>query len=147
MILEGAEVRIYRILRPRGEGSSEGTLPRVPKAPRDGPKVDPNLRGQENPISPRTEKSIGITFSEERSGDPYEQAPLGMLVTYTDPYEQAGLGMIGLYVKQWRLLEFVQPMPWALKSAWAGNDLQGKERSMHHKPRFIQVRCSINISR
>ena len=43
-----------------------------------------DLRGQENPISPRTEESIGITFSEERSDD---------------PYEQTGLGMIGLYVK------------------------------------------------
>ena len=58
-----------------------------------------DLRGQENPISPRTEESIGITFSEERSDDPYEQAPLGMLVTYTDPYEQASLGMNVLYVK------------------------------------------------
>ena len=49
------------------------------------------------------DESIGITFSEERSDDPYEQMLLGMLVTffftYTDPYEQAGLGMIGLYVK------------------------------------------------
>ena len=53
----------------------------------------------ENPISPRTDESIGITFSEGRSPDPYEQTLLGMLVTYTDPYEQAGLGMIGLYVK------------------------------------------------
>ena len=43
--------------------------------------------------------SIGISFSEERSDDLYEQMLLGMLVTYTDPYEQAGLGMIGLYVK------------------------------------------------
>ena len=58
-----------------------------------------DLRGQENPISPRTEESIGITFSEERSDDPYEQAPLGMLVTYTEPYEQASLGMNVLYVK------------------------------------------------
>ena len=73
--------------------------PRVPKAPRGVPEVDPDLRGQENPISPRTEESIGITFSEERSDDPYEQAPLGMLVTYTDPYEQASLGMNVLYVK------------------------------------------------
>ena len=46
MILEGAEVRIYRILRPRGEGSSEGTLPRVPKAPRGVPEVDPDTRGE-----------------------------------------------------------------------------------------------------
>ena len=81
------------------EGSTEGTLPKVPKAPRGGPEVDHDLRGQENPISPRTEESIGITFSEERSDDPYEQAPLGMLVTYTDPYEQASLGMNVLYVK------------------------------------------------
>ena len=50
-------------------------------------------------MSPRTDESIGITFSEGRSPDPYEQTLLGMLVTYTDPYEQAGLGMIGLYVK------------------------------------------------
>ena len=64
----------------------------MPKAPRGGPEVDSDLRGQENPISPRTDESIGITFSEE-------QMFLGMLVTYTDPYEQAGLGMIGLYVK------------------------------------------------
>ena len=71
----------------------------MPKAPRGGAKVDPDLRGQENPISPRTEESIGITFSEERRDDPYEQAPLGMLVTYTDPYEQASLGMNVLYVK------------------------------------------------
>ena len=45
------------------------------------------------------DESIGITFSEEQSDDPYEQAPLGMLVTYTDPYEQASLGMNVLYVK------------------------------------------------
>ena len=71
----------------------------MPKAPRGGPEVDPDLRGQENSISPRTDESIGITFSEGRSPDPYEQTLLGMLVTYTDPYEQACLGMIGLYVK------------------------------------------------
>ena len=71
----------------------------MPKAPRGGPEVDPDLRGQENPIGPRSDESIGITFSEERSDDPYEQAPLGMLVTYTDPYEQASLGMNVLYVK------------------------------------------------
>ena len=68
----------------------------MPKARRGGPEVDPDLRGQENHISPRTEESIGITFSEERSDDPYEQMLLGMLVTDTDPYEQAGLGMMGL---------------------------------------------------
>ena len=50
--------------------------------PKGGPEFDPDLRGQENPISPRTEESIGITFSEERSNDPYEQAPLGMNVLY-----------------------------------------------------------------
>ena len=50
-------------------------------------------------MSPRTDESIGITFSEERSDDPSEQTLLGLLVTYTDPYEQAGLGMIGLYVE------------------------------------------------
>ena len=83
----------------RGEGSSEGPLPRVPKAPRGGPKVDFDLRGQENPISPRMDQGIGITFSEERSNDPYEQTLLGILVTNADPYEQAGLGMVGLYVK------------------------------------------------
>ena len=71
----------------------------MPKAPRGGPEVDPDLRGQENPISPRTDKIIGITFSEEQSDDPYEQMLLGMLVTYTDPYEQASLGMNVLYVK------------------------------------------------
>ena len=71
----------------------------MPKAPRGVPEVDPDTRGQENPISPSTDESIGITFSEARSADPYEQAPLGMLVTYTDPYEQAGLGIFGLYVK------------------------------------------------
>ena len=80
-------------------GINRGDTPRVPKAPRGVPEVDPDLRGQENPISPRTEESIGITFSEERSDDPYEQAPLGMLVTYTEPYEQASLGMNVLYVK------------------------------------------------
>ena len=68
-------------------------------APRGGPEVDHDLRGQENPISPRTDESIGITFSEEQSDDRYEQTLLGMLVTYADPYEQAGLRMIGLYVK------------------------------------------------
>ena len=67
--------------------------------PRGVPEVDPDTRGQENPISPSTDESIGITFSEARSADPYEQAPLGMLVTYTDPYEQAPLGMIGQYEK------------------------------------------------
>ena len=49
----------------------------MPKAPRGCPGVDPNLRGQENPISPRTDESIGITFSEERSDDPYEQTMAG----------------------------------------------------------------------
>ena len=44
-------------------------------------------------MSPRTDESIGITFSEERSDDPSEQTLLGPLLTYTDPYEQAGLGM------------------------------------------------------
>ena len=71
----------------------------MPKAPRGGPEVDHDLRGQENPISPRTDESIGITFSERQSPDPYEQTLLGMLFTYTDPYEQAGLGIFGLYVK------------------------------------------------
>ena len=71
----------------------------MPKAPRGGPKVDHDPRGQENSISQRTDESIGITFSEGRSPDLNEQTLLGMLVTYTDPYQQAGLGMIGLYVK------------------------------------------------
>ena len=71
----------------------------MPKAPRGVPEVDHNLRGQENPISPRTDESIGITFSEEQSDYPYEQAPLGMLVTYTEPYGQTALGMNILYVK------------------------------------------------
>ena len=71
----------------------------MPKAPRGGPEVDPDPRGQENYISPRTYQSIGITLSEGRSPDPYEHTLLGMLVTYTDLYEQAGLGMIGLYLK------------------------------------------------
>ena len=71
----------------------------MPKAPRSVPEVDHDLRGQENPISPWSDESIGITFSEERSDDPYKQTLLGKLVTYTDPYEQAGLGMICLYVK------------------------------------------------
>ena len=81
------------------EGINQGDTPRVLKAPRGDPEVDHDLRGRENPISPRTDKSIGITFSEERSDDLYEQTLLGMLVTNTDPYKQAGLGMIGLYVK------------------------------------------------
>ena len=71
----------------------------MPKAPRGGSEVYHDLRGQKNPISSRTDESIGITFSEGQSPDPYEQTLLGMLVTYTDPYEQAGLGMVGLYVK------------------------------------------------
>ena len=71
----------------------------MPKAPRGVSEVDHDLRGQENPISLRTDKSIGITFSEERSDDPNEQTLLGMLVTYTDPYEQAGLGMIGVILE------------------------------------------------
>ena len=64
----------------------------MPKAPRGGPEVDPDLRGQENPISPRTDESIGITFSEERSDDLYEQTLLGMLVTYTQCSKEAGSG-------------------------------------------------------
>ena len=71
----------------------------MPKAPRGGPEVDRDPRGQENSVSPRTNESIGITFSEGRSPDPYKHTLLGMLVTYTDLYEQAGLGMIGLYLK------------------------------------------------
>ena len=85
-ILEGAEVHIG--FYGRGGGILRG-----------GPKIDHELQGRENLISPRTDESIGITFSEERSDDPYEQTLLGMLVTYTDPNEQAGLGMIGLYVE------------------------------------------------
>ena len=34
-----------------------------------------DAQGQENHLSPRVEESIGITFSEQRSTDPYEQAP------------------------------------------------------------------------
>ena len=101
-ILEGAEVRIGfygRGGRDPPTGHFRGCRRPRGVAPRGGPEVDHDLRGQENPISPRTDESIGITFSEERSDDPYEQTLLGMLVTYTDPYEQAGLGMIGLYVK------------------------------------------------
>ena len=59
----------------------------MPKAPRGGPEVDHDLRGRENPISPRTDESIGITFSEERSDDPYEQAPLGMIVDIIIPLQ------------------------------------------------------------
>ena len=34
----------------------------MPKALRGVPEVDPDLRGQENPISPRSDKSIGFTY-------------------------------------------------------------------------------------
>ena len=58
-ILEGGEVRI-------------GFYDRVGRdQPRGVPEVDPDTRGQENPISPSTDESIGITFSEARSADPY----------------------------------------------------------------------------
>ena len=58
---EGGSLGAYRILRPMGKGSSEGTSPRMPKALRGVPEVDPDLRGQENPISPGSDKSIGFT--------------------------------------------------------------------------------------
>ena len=60
-----------------------------------------DARGQENNLSPGVEESIGITFSEQRSDDLYEQAALGMLVlvTYTECYEQTSLSMNVLYVK------------------------------------------------
>ena len=81
-ILEGAEVRIGFYGR-GGRDPPRGHF-RGCRRPRGvAPEVDHDLRGQENPISPRTEESIGITFSEERSDDPYELGPLGMLVTYT----------------------------------------------------------------
>ena len=56
-------------------GSSEGTLPRVPEALRGGPEVESDTKGQENPISPRVDKSNGNTFIEVRSGNPCEQTP------------------------------------------------------------------------
>ena len=43
-------------------GINRGDIPRVPQAPRDVPEVDPDTRGQENPISTSTDESIGITF-------------------------------------------------------------------------------------
>ena len=47
------------------------------------PEIDPDTHYHENPLSPRTEDSIGITFSEAQSAVPYEQTLLGMLVTCT----------------------------------------------------------------
>ena len=41
----------------------------------EGAEVDSDTKGQENPISPRVEESIGITFSEVQSGYPCEQTP------------------------------------------------------------------------
>ena len=96
-ILEGAEVRIG--FYSRGGRDPPRVTPEGAKGPEGWPQVDPDLECQENPISPRTDKSIRITFSEERSDNLYEQALLGMLVTYMDPYEQASLGMNVLYVK------------------------------------------------
>ena len=53
---------MYRVFRPSVEGSTKGTSPECAAGPRDVPKVDPDTRGQENPISMSTDKSIGITF-------------------------------------------------------------------------------------
>ena len=39
----------------------------MPQAPRDVPEVDPDTRGQENPISTSTDESIGITFGYGQS--------------------------------------------------------------------------------
>ena len=39
-------------------GINRGDTPRVPKAPRGVPEVDPDTRGQENPISSSADESI-----------------------------------------------------------------------------------------
>ena len=48
-ILEGGRVRIGFLTK--CGGINRGDTPRVPKAPRGVPEVDPDTRGQENPIS------------------------------------------------------------------------------------------------
>ena len=53
---------MYKVFRPSVEGSTKGTSPECAAGPRDVPKVDPDTRGQENPISMSTDESIGITF-------------------------------------------------------------------------------------
>ena len=45
------------------EGINRGDTPRVPKAPRGVPSVDPDTRGQENPTSLTKDKSIVIILS------------------------------------------------------------------------------------
>ena len=54
--------RALRVFLTSCVGINLGDIPRGLRHPRDVPSVDPDTRGQENPISTSTDKSIGITF-------------------------------------------------------------------------------------
>ena len=68
------------------EGSTEATSRECLRPPRDVPEVDPDTRGQENPISPSTDESICITFAVwaiiPRGGHSYTKTPHGMFCLY-----------------------------------------------------------------
>ena len=65
-------------------GINRGDTPRVPKAPRGVPEVDPDTRGQENPISSSTDESIVIILPVwsiiPRDGHSYTRHPKGCFV-------------------------------------------------------------------
>ena len=67
-------------------GINRGDTPRVPKAPRGVPEVDPDTRGQENPISSSTDKSIvnilPVWSIIPRGSHSYTKPPHGMFCLY-----------------------------------------------------------------
>ena len=83
-ILEGGRVRIGFLTK--CGGINRGDTPRVPKAPRGVPEVDPDTRGQENPISLSTDKSIVIilpVLSNHPKGWPLQyETSQGMFCQY-----------------------------------------------------------------
>ena len=83
-ILEGGRVRIGFLTK--CGGINRGDTPRVPKAPRGVPEVDPDTRGQENPISLSTDESIvnilPVWSIIPRGGHSYTKTPHGMFCLY-----------------------------------------------------------------
>ena len=83
-ILEGEQRRIGFLTK--CGGINRGDTPRVPKAPRGVPEVDPDTRGQENPISLSTDKSIvnilPVWSIIPRGGHSYTKTPHGMFCLY-----------------------------------------------------------------
>ena len=67
-------------------GINRGDTPRVPKAPRGVPEVDPDTRGQENPISSSMDESIVIilpVLNNHPKGWPHQyETSQGMFCQY-----------------------------------------------------------------